>query len=83
MLILAKGQVSGKNVNAQSGFYSDSNIDFGSGQTEIDGPLVTPFQIFPGQQAASGFPDIKYVYSGAPNAPLPNYTLGAPTNGTY
>lgn len=83
MLILGKGLVSGANFNFEGGLYSDANINFSSGQTGINGPLVTPLQIFPGQQASSGFPNIQSLFSGAPDAPLPYWTLGTPINGTY
>ena len=56
---------------------------FGSGQTNIYGPLVTPDQIFPGQQAIAGFPNILYIFTGAPGTPNPYWTLDLPKNGTY
>jgi hypothetical protein len=58
-------------------------INFGAGHTNIYGPIVTPDQIFPGQQAAQGFPNIIDLFTGAPGTPQPYYTLGAPENGTY
>jgi hypothetical protein len=83
LLILGKNGVSGKNLSIEGGLYSDSTIDFGSGQTNIYGPIVTPTTIDPGQQASSGFPDISKLFSGAPDTPAPYWTLGTPTNGTY
>ena len=83
LLILGKNGVSGKNVSIEGGLYSDGTIDFGSGQTNIYGPIVTPGSIVPGQQAASGFPSLLAVMSGGPDAPSPYWTLGSPTNGTY
>ncbi len=84
LLILAKGAVaSAKNFSLEGGLYSDANITIGSGQTHIYGPLVTPQQIDPGQQAASGFPNVTTIVSGAPGTPAPYWTLGTPTNGTY
>jgi hypothetical protein len=44
---------------------------------------VTPGTIDPGQQAASGFPDIINLFTGAPGTPQPYWVLGAPQNGTY
>ena len=83
LLVLGRSGVSGKNVSIQGGLYSDGVIDFGSGQTNIYGPIVTPTSIVPGQQALSGFPNILNVFSGGPDAPAPYWTLGSPTNGTY
>jgi hypothetical protein len=83
LLILSKQGTSGSNLSLEGGLYSDTNIDFGSGQTNIYGPLVTPLTLNPGQQAASGFPNILDLFTGAPGTPQPYWTLGAPTNGTY
>src|SRR5581483_1201638 len=83
LLILGKNGFSGKNLSVEGGLYSDSTISFGSGQTNIYGPIVTPSTIDPGQQAASGFPNISKLFSGAPDTPAPYWTLGTPTNGTY
>lgn len=84
LIVFAQGNVSGKNIGLQGGLYSDAgNIDFGSGQTSIYGPLITPNQLIPGQQAASGFPVINQVISGWTEAPAPLWRLGTPTNGTY
>lgn len=83
LLILAKAGMSGSNMSIEGGLYSDGTINFGSGQTNIYGPIVTPGSIIPGQQAGTGFPNILEVMSGGPNSPLPYWTLGTPTNGTY
>jgi Tfp pilus assembly protein PilX len=87
LLILARigmtGGQSNSNFSIEGGLYSDGNIDFGSGQTNIYGPVVTPRQIIPGQQAASGFPDIIDLFTGAPGTPQPYWVLGPPQNGTY
>jgi Tfp pilus assembly protein PilX len=87
LLILARSDMSGgtsnSNFSIEGGVYSDSNINFGSGHTNIYGPIVTPQQIFPGQQAASGFPNIFDLFTGAPGTPQPYWVLGAPQNGTY
>jgi type II secretory pathway pseudopilin PulG len=83
LLLLGKTGISGANVSLEGGFYSDGTIDFGSGQTNIYGPIVTPGTIDPGQQAASGFPDIINLFTGAPGTPQPYWVLGAPQNGTY
>jgi Tfp pilus assembly protein PilX len=83
LLLLGKAGISGSNVSIEGGFYSDGTIDFGSGQTNIYGPIVTPGTILPGQQAASGFPNIIDLFTGAPGTPQPYWVLGAPQNGTY
>jgi hypothetical protein len=83
LMIMAKGAVSGSNFNFEGGLYSDVSIDFGSGHTGIDGPMVTPNTLVPGQQASSGFPNIQTVITGAPDTTTPWWTLGSPINGTY
>jgi Tfp pilus assembly protein PilX len=87
LLILAHGDMSGgqsnSNFSIEGGVYSDGNINFGSGHTNVYGPVVTPQQIFPGQQAASGFPNIFDLFTGAPGTPQPYWVLGPPQNGTY
>jgi hypothetical protein len=87
LMIEAKGTVGTNSTNGQfameGGLYSDQNISFGSGHTAIYGPLVTPQQIIPGQQAASGFPNILDLFTGGPDSPTPYWTLGSPTQGSY
>lgn len=87
LVIASKGDMSGgqsnSNFNYEGGLYSDQSINFGSGQTNIYGPIVTPDQIFPGQQAASGFPDIVNLFTGLPGTAQPFWVLGPTTNGTY
>jgi hypothetical protein len=83
LLLLAKSGISGANINIEGGFYSDGTINFGSGQTNIYGPVVTPSTIVPGQQAADGFPNILDLFTGAPGSPQPYWVLGPPQNGTY
>lgn len=77
------GGTSNSNFNLEGGLYSEQNINFGGGHTHIYGPIVTPDQIFPGQQAAAGFPNIVDLFTGLPGTPQPFWTLGTPTNGTY
>jgi type II secretory pathway pseudopilin PulG len=87
LMILAQSQIHTNSVNGQfafeGGLYSDQNINFGSGHTNIYGPMVTPQEIYPGQQAASGFPDILDLFTGGPGSPTPYWTLGEPTQGSY
>ncbi|HZO96725.1 MAG TPA: hypothetical protein VFB42_05070 [Gaiellaceae bacterium] len=87
LLILVQDGITGgqsnSNFSLEGGLYSDGQINFGSGHTNIYGPIVTPDQIFPGQQAAQGFPDIIDLFTGAPGTPQPYWTLGTPENGTY
>jgi hypothetical protein len=86
-MIASQGAMSGgqsnSNFNLEGGLYSAQNINFGSGQTNIYGPIVTPDQIFPGQQAASGFPNILDLFTGLPGTPQPFWVLALPQNGTY
>jgi hypothetical protein len=83
LLFLSKQGTSGSNLSLEGGLYSDTNIDFGSGHTNLYGPLVTPLTLNPGQQSASGFPNILDLFTGAPGTPQPYWVLGPPTNGTY
>lgn len=83
LLILAKSPIAGDNLGLEGGLYSDSSITFRTGQTYIYGPLITPDQLIPGQQAASGIPYIETALSNWPDTPTPMWTLGTPTNGTY
>ena len=72
-----------KNLAFEGGIYSDAGIGIGTGNTYVYGPMVTPQSINPGQQAASGFPNIYDLFTGAPGTPQPYWQLGAPQNGTY
>jgi hypothetical protein len=83
LMIASQGGTSGANFNLEGGLYSAQSIDFGSGQTNIYGPVVTPDQIFPGQQAAVGFPNILDLFTGLPGTPQPFWVLALPQNGTY
>jgi hypothetical protein len=87
LIIAAKGDMSGgqsnSNFSIEGGLYSEQQINFGSGHTNIYGPIVTPDQIFPGQQAASGFPNIIDLFTGLPGTPQPFWVLALPVNGTY
>ena len=82
LLILGKNGVSGANLSIEGGLYSDGTINFGSGHTNIYGPIVTPGSIVPGQQS-SGFPNLTTVFSGGPDTDPPYWTLGTPMSGTY
>lgn len=83
LLILVKGGITGANLALEGGLYSDNDINFSSGQTQINGPIVTLAHLIPGQQASSGFPSITAVPSGSPEAPSANYLLGTPTTSSF
>lgn len=87
LMIAAQGDMSGgqsnSNFSIEGGLYSDSNINFGAGHTNIYGPIVTPDQMVPGQQASSGFPNILDLFTGLPGSPQPFWVLAVPQNGTY
>jgi Tfp pilus assembly protein PilX len=75
LLIVSGSDVNGQNLRGfQGGLYSKTKIDVGGGQTNVQGPMVTPGQIVPGQQAGSQF-SISLIISGAPGAPPPHYVL--------
>jgi hypothetical protein len=83
IFLLSQAGISGANLALQGGLYSDNNINFSSGQTQINGPLVTQQELMPGQQASSGFPNITTVMSGMPDTPKPYFLLGDPTNASF
>jgi type II secretory pathway pseudopilin PulG len=83
LLILAQGTISGDNLGLEGGLYSNSSITFRTGQTYIYGPLITPDQLIPGQQAASGIPYIDTALTNWPDTPTPMWTLATPQNGSY
>jgi hypothetical protein len=83
LMIFGRGSITGANLGLQGGLYSQQNIDFGSGQTDIYGPLIGSQLLIPGQQAATTFPVITQLITTWPNTPQPYWTLGAPVNGTY
>jgi hypothetical protein len=83
LLIIANGAISGSNFSMEAGIYSATSITFGSGQTALYGPMVTPGTINMGQQSASGFPTLTWVWTGTLGSPDPHYVLGSPTNGQY
>jgi hypothetical protein len=82
-MIFAQGTMAGANLGLQGGLYSAQSINFGSGQTDIYGPLIARQILVPGQQAATTFPVITKIVTTWPNTPQPFWTLGAPVNGTY
>jgi hypothetical protein len=81
----AQGQVSnGDSVQLvsssfQGGLYGANAIDIGT-TSQVQGPLVSPSTIIPGQSGAFSFPAIQFLPISAPgdNNPLPPATLGAP-----
>jgi hypothetical protein len=83
LMIFGQKNITGSNLGLQGGLYSLKNIDFGSGQTDIYGPLIGMSVLIPGQQAATTMPTIPTVITTWPNTPQPYWTLGAPVNGTY
>lgn len=87
LFIATKGDMSGgqsnSNFSIEGGLYSDQNINFGSGHTNIYGPIVTKDTLVPGQQSASAFPDILDLFTGLPGTPQGFWVLDLPKNGTY
>ena len=83
LTINAAGTITANNLAYEGGLYSDQDITFGSGQSTVYGPMVTPQHINPGQQAASGFPLGFKVLTSEPGTETPYWTLGSPQNGTY
>jgi Tfp pilus assembly protein PilV len=83
LIILARSDVVANNLHFQGGLYSDTKIDLGSGQTETQGPLVSPKVVIPAQQAQSTFPNITTVGGYSPGTPPPPFVLGKPYGGSY
>jgi Tfp pilus assembly protein PilV len=83
LIILARSDVGADNLHFQGGLYSETKIDLGSGQTETQGPLVSPQVIIPAQQAQSTFPNITTVAGYLPGTPPPPFVLGKPYGGSY
>jgi Tfp pilus assembly protein PilX len=83
IFLLSQGGIAGANLALEGGLYSDNNINFSSGQTQINGPIVTQQELMPGQQASSGFPNITTVLTSMPDTPKPYFLLGDPTNASF
>jgi hypothetical protein len=83
IFLLSQGGITGSNLALEGGLYSDNNVNFSSGQTQINGPIVTQQQLIPGQQASSGFPNITTVITSMPDTPKPYFLLGDPTTARF
>jgi hypothetical protein len=65
----------------QGGLYGTNAIDIGT-TSQVQGPLVSPSTIMPGQSGSFSFPTIQMLPFSVPGgtAPLPAATLSAPLN---
>jgi len=65
----------------QGGLYGTNAIDIGT-TSQVQGPLVSPSTIMPGQSGSFSFPAIAFLPIGAPGNtdPLPPATLSPPVN---
>jgi Tfp pilus assembly protein PilX len=67
--------------NFQGGLYGTDAIDIGT-TSQVQGPLVSPSTIMPGQSGSFSFPAIQLLPFSVPGstAPLPSATLSPPVN---
>jgi Tfp pilus assembly protein PilX len=67
--------------NFQGGLYGTNAIDIGT-TSQVQGPLVSPSTIMPGQSGAFSFPPIQFLPFSVPGstAPLPAATISPPVN---
>lgn len=75
LIIQSEGAFSSTNLNFQGGLYSVTSITLGGGQGMVQGPLVSPNLIVPGQSLNLSFPNFPWILSGSLGTPAPNYTL--------
>ena len=83
LLIQAQGAITATNLHFQGGLYSATSINLGGGQSETQGPLVTPGSITVGQQLAGSFPSFPLVQAGSLGTPPPPFKLGNPYGGSF
>jgi hypothetical protein len=75
LIIQSQGALSSTNLNMQGGLYSATSITLGGGQGSMQGPLVSPQLISPGQSLNLSFPNFPFIISGSLGTPAPKYTL--------
>jgi hypothetical protein len=83
LLLQTHGSITATNLHFQGGLYSDTSINLGGGQSQTQGPLVTPGPITVGQQLSGTFPSFPLVQAGSLGTPPPAYTLGKPYGGSF
>jgi hypothetical protein len=83
LLIQAQGAITATNLHFQGGLYSQTSINLGGGQSQTQGPLVTPGPITVGQQLNGSFPSFPLVQAGSLGTPPPPYNIGKPYGGSF
>jgi Tfp pilus assembly protein PilX len=83
LLIQAQGAIAATNLHFQGALYSATSINLGGGQSQTQGPLVTPGALTVGQQLSGSFPIIPLVQAGSLGTPPPPYALGKPYGGGF
>jgi hypothetical protein len=83
LLIQTRGAISATNLHFQGGLYSDTSINLGGGQSQTQGPLVTPGPITVGQQLNGSFPSFPLIQAGSLGTPPPAFILGKPYGGSF
>ncbi len=82
MLLQSQGAFNAANIKFQGGIYSATSITVTGGQSNTQGPLVSPGPLVVGQQLDGSFPSFPVVQAGSLGTPPPPYTLGKPYGGS-
>lgn len=82
LIIQAHGAIAATNLAFQGGLYSDTSINLGGGGSSVQGPLVTPNLIYPGQQLGTSFPSFPFVTTGTLGVAASDYSL-SPQGGSF
>jgi hypothetical protein len=83
LLIQAAGAIAATNLHFQGGLYSATSINLGGGQSQTQGPLITPGGLAVGQQLSGSFPTFPLIQAGSLGTPPPPFTLGKPYGGSF
>ena len=78
MLLQSQGAFNAANFRFQGGIYSATSITVTGGQSNTQGPLVTPGQLTVGQQLDGSFPSFPVIPAGSLGTDPPPYVLGKP-----
>jgi hypothetical protein len=83
LLIQTVGAIAATNLHFQGGLYSATSINLGGGQSQTQGPLITPGGLAVGQQLSGSFPTFPLIQAGSLGTPPPPFTLGKPYGGSF
>ena len=82
MLLQSQGAINATNLRFQGAIYSATSISVTGGQSNTQGPLVTPGPLTVGQQLDTSFPSFPVIPAGSLGTPPPPYVLGKPYGGS-